>query len=72
MDPVAYGHALLNYEATKKIISNPLFEALRSLVKSSKIDLDDVQDAGHWGMTADGRLVILDYGFTRAVKDKFY
>ena len=72
MDPVAYGHALLNYEATKKIISHPLFEALKSLVKSSKIDLDDVQDAGHWGMTADGRLVILDYGFTRAVKDKFY
>jgi len=60
------------YEMNKKIASSPLYAAVKELQLHSKIQLVDLQAADHWGVTADGRLVILDYGFTRDVKNKFY
>ena len=39
---------------------------------SNKLKLGDLTVLDHWGKTPDGRVVILDYGFTEGVADKHY
>lgn len=39
---------------------------------SNKLKLGDLTEIDHWGKTADGKVVILDYGFTVDVDKKFY
>ena len=41
---------------------------------SKKINLvrADLDRLGHYGYTVDGRVVLLDYGFTQDVKKKYY
>lgn len=34
--------------------------------------IGDMELIYHWGKSADGRIVLLDYGFTREVSDTFY
>jgi len=46
--------------------------AARSTVKSNDLMFGDVDNVEHWGKTPDGRVVLLDYGFTGEVFDKYY
>ena len=39
---------------------------------SNKLKLGDLTVLDHWGKTPDGRVVILDYGFTEDVAEKHY
>lgn len=43
-----------------------------SLGDVARIDDANNTTIGHYGYTADGRIVLLDYGFTREVADKHY
>lgn len=47
-------------------------QALHSFMKTSRLMPADINNIGHWGKTADGRVVILDYGFTDQVAQRFY
>lgn len=40
--------------------------------KSNGLKLGDIVEAGHYGKTATGRVVMLDYGFTSDVWENFY
>lgn len=42
-----------------------------SLGTKNKLMSGDLAVLGHWGKTADGRLVILDYGYTREVQQLY-
>lgn len=49
-------------------------KAIRMILELLKIGLKsgDLEDHYHWGKTAGGRLVLLDYGFTTGVYEEFY
>ena len=70
--PHHHDMAVERYKMNNKVFASPLYAAIKELQLNSKIQLVDLQTAGHWGMTADGQLVILDYGFTRDVSNAFY
>lgn len=40
-----------------------------STVKAGDLALGDIDFLEHWGITADGKLALLDYGFTNAMAD---
>lgn len=52
--------------------SQIFLQALNAFMKSSKLMPADIDNIGHWGKTADERVVILDYGFTDQVAQRFY
>lgn len=41
-----------------------ILEALVPIVKNSGLIIADLEELEHWGITADNRVVILDYGWT--------
>lgn len=47
-------------------------KALTTLMGLHKLLPGDTQNLSHWGKTADGRVVILDYGFTDQVHKQHY
>lgn len=53
-----------------------LLEAILELTSDTrgpgKLLLGDVLQLKHWGVTGDGRLVLIDFGFTADVKEKHY
>lgn len=49
----------------------PFVTALAALVKNNNLSLCDIDD-GHFGKTADGRVVLFDYGCTEEVWDAHY
>lgn len=53
-------------------INNPLIGKLVDLVQYQELMWGDLEELSSWGKTADGRLVLLDYGFTQDVADKHY
>lgn len=48
-----------------------MIRAIQELVNKG-LQIGDVQRISSWGKTADGRLVLLDYGFTEEVADDHY
>ena len=46
-------------------------EELQNIENSYHLLLDDLYKKSSWGMI-NGRLVIIDYGFTREVKNRYY
>lgn len=42
------------------------------LVKDADLSLGDLMKLNHWGTVGDGRLVLIDFGFTVDVRDKEY
>jgi hypothetical protein len=54
-------------QANKEIIMT-LFE----FMKNHELLIGDVARYEHWGKTADGRVVLLDYGFSEHVADEYY
>jgi hypothetical protein len=64
---------LVNDDArTEVIASNPIILAAMELAANYELALSDLVDLEHWGKTADGRAVMLDYGYTVDIADKFY
>lgn len=59
-------------EEEARLAAHPLVKAVASLMKANDLLKADLERMDHWGKTADGRLVILDYGYTRDVRDKHY
>lgn len=49
-----------------------LLWATGSLVVSGKLVMADLAVLGHWGLTPDRRIVLLDYGYDRDVYDTHY
>lgn len=47
-------------------------QSIIEFVKQSSLVLDDITTIDHWGKTTDGRIVILDYGYTINVAQKHY
>lgn len=59
-------------EYIEKLISNKwFFNAMESLKNSSLLG-GDIAIIEHWGKTPDQRVVLLDYGYTKAVRSQFY
>lgn len=55
-----------------KMEGNKFVETLIQVMRDTDLYSGDLYDYQHWGKTTDGRVVILDYGFTENVRDKFY
>lgn len=51
---------------------NKLIDSIASLIKNTNLMPNDLKPAKHWGVTANGRLVLLDYGFTKNVSINHY
>jgi len=49
----------------------PFLKALRNLVKTNRLALADIT-AEHFGKTADGRIVLFDYGYDKDTAETWY
>jgi len=67
-----YNDMMEKAELVLKSMSNPFVRLVMELVDEFGLILGDVGVVGHWGKTADGRVVLLDYGFTKEVLDRYY
>lgn len=46
--------------------------AVKATMEANNLLKGDIREIDHWGKTPDGRLVLLDYGFTGEVWDEHY
>lgn len=53
------------FQSLQSTISNPFLLKVRNLYKQANLVGGDILELDHWGKTADGRIVLLDYGFTK-------
>jgi len=51
---------------------NPLVMNTVNTMNSTDLLIGDIAIVEHWGKSADGRVVLLDYGFTKEVWEKYY
>jgi hypothetical protein len=52
---------------------DPAFaQSMRAVVLENNLDSSDIETPRAWGKTSDGRLVLLDYGFSHEVRTKHY
>lgn len=51
---------------------DPFVEAVIGLVHEEGTLSADMEDVEHWGKTADGRVVLLDYGYTPVTQPLYY
>jgi len=65
------GKAKLEKQTFQTIRQNPIIKSLAGLGELGLAN-GDTKRVEHWGETEDGRVVLLDYGFTPAIADKFY
>lgn len=56
----------------KKVKSSPFFNELLKAVDLEVLTSGDLKRYDQWGKTADGRIVVLDYGLTRSIYKKFF
>lgn len=68
-----YYHAYtFKVENLKNYLARPFINSLISLIQLKKLQPADLNFIEHWGKTPDQRAVILDYGFTEAVRKQHY
>ncbi len=68
-------YMIVNEFMSKDANMSKIADFLASVWKFTKMTpttMDDIKRADHYGLTADGRLVIIDYGFTEEVGQKYY
>lgn len=58
--------------AGEKDADNKFVQAAHDLMRFEDLGSGDLFEESHWGKTADGRIVVLDYGFTGDVYRKHY
>lgn len=64
---------LENFENEQHIyFSNPLYRDIFYAVKYGDLVANDLRKIGQWGKTANGRIVILDYGLDEATLRQYY
>jgi len=51
---------------------NPLVMNTVNTINSTDLLIGDIAIVEHWGKSADGRVVLLDYGFTKEVWENYY
>lgn len=51
-------------ENLQKMLNSPIVKGALSLIQNAGVQRGDILFVDHWGKTADGRVVLLDYGFT--------
>lgn len=71
-DSLFGSHPKAGYYYSAKEDEHPLTKSTAHLIKTTKLMPGDLMDVEHWGKTADGRVVLYDYGFTTEVYDTFY
>jgi len=49
----------------QKTLNHPLVVGAQNLHKNANLVGGDILELDHWGKTADGRVVLIDYGFTK-------
>lgn len=49
-----------------------LARAIHAVAKKNKLLKGDIKKPDSWGKTPDGRLVLIDYGFSGGVSEKYY
>lgn len=59
-------------EKVTSLYDNPFFLAIVELIDEFGVMRSDLLRTDHWGVTADGRIVLLDYGYTFDVADRYY
>lgn len=67
-----YGDHLDRAEEALEALNNPFVQTIMELEDEFALNYADVARAEHWGKTADGRIVLLDYGYTEDVGDMYY
>jgi hypothetical protein len=50
---------------------HPFVDKIADLVHNNDLNTGDIV-SDHFGKTADGRIVLIDYGFTEDVAEEFY
>ena len=51
---------------------HPFMRKVIAFARRTNTKWGDLINLGHWGKTSDGRIVVLDYGFTEEVSEKHY
>jgi isocitrate dehydrogenase kinase/phosphatase len=70
-----FHHALYGEEERvndQKTFTNPFFLEIKKLIEAENLITGDVARYDHYGKTADGRVVLYDYGYTSDVWEKLY
>ena len=67
---VEAGSPSTNIELTDEQFA--FLENVIALIDANELLTGDILDAKHWGKSADGRVVTLDYGYTQAVDKTHY
>lgn len=75
--PDTFDYNYHKYEIKKleeiiKTVNDPFVKSVRSLVDQNQLEIADIGVINHWGKTANGRVVLLDYGFDQAVANRYY
>ena len=64
--------SIKEFEAARKAMTHPIVSHVEHLTKDNRIDWVDLVRIDHWGKTADGRLVVIDYGLSQEIADTHY
>lgn len=51
---------------------SPLFLGIFQAISNGTLDVVDLATASHWGKTVDGRVVLLDYGLSKKVREEYF
>lgn len=49
----------------QKTLQSPVVKGSLALINSANVMPGDIWEVDHWAKTADGRVILIDYGFTR-------
>jgi hypothetical protein len=58
--------------AKDKMKIKSYIDSLYALQKINHVKTDDLVHIDHWGKSVDGRVIVLDYGFTEKVEREHY
>lgn len=67
-----YKNDILRIERLETVRNSQLAKHVIEAMRDGDLIAGDIDHLGHWGKTADGRVVLLDYGFTTQVSNKYY
>jgi hypothetical protein len=59
-------------ELVQHELEKPFFNSVYEMLTQTSLMPGDLLSIGHWGKTADGRIVLLDSGLTSSVWDNYY
>jgi hypothetical protein len=63
---------LYEEEISIEYVKNPFIKMVWEAIEIGDLSMGDIVKLDHWGKTADGMIVLLDYGFTEIVRMTHY